>query len=889
MELGKLEKLVELRLEWNPLAWPGPEVVKQGTKAVLAYLRGHPEGPTGEEIGKYATSQQEVEAESVEQKIEVAPEVEEHRGTGTAEKKEMSQEEVLAIIEQAAKDGRTALDLSGMGLAKLPEEIGQLTSLRELYLYHNQLKELPGEIGKLTSLEVLKLYDNQVTALAVEIGQLTRLEVLYLDKNRLTELPVEIGQLTSLKELDLSYNQLTALPGEIGQLTSLTEFWLGGNRLVALPGEIEKLKNLENLWLNDNRLTALPREIGQLTRLTRLDLDDNRLTALPVELGRLEKLETLVLNGNPLESPPMEVVRQGTKAVLAYLREQLGENAERKNGVDMERAASVMGDKVAVEDKLGRKELVGALAEMFIHTKDVAGFTVALLGDWGAGKSTVMQLLEEELKGKDFEFAKFNAWQYEHTDNIAAGLAQEVVRGLIGDDKDKKISCWERQKLRWQFGYREYRWSLLCCVVCLVIAGVLPVLAWPAAKCVNLDGFFQVFFGVSAAAILVPLAIYTYKGIKRVVEHPLAVQMKTYLNLPSYGKHLGLIPVLKRHIETLCDLRLTKRRRRLLVFVDDLDRCQSECIARTLDAIRLVMEIENVIVLIGIDHRIAFRAIEEHYYREIDVNKDGNDKIRTGAEIARDYLGKIFHLPVKLLPAKDMSEYINDKLFADAVEPEKKPVVRDVEAGEVDLDVVVEDKIKDIPTTEGERLTMGEGIDMEEEASAKVVAEPVIEFGDMKETTDERGRFAKLAELFAFDNPRKLLRLRNSYRLLKVLNGKDGYGWESLMEMLFWQEFLHNWSREARNGCMAVLIDEVHIEKAKPKARGVLENVRDDIVKIFSDQKYYKELAEFVRIVVLPHSEEGIFDSKEEINEWISEKEKEVEEIERGIEHGLRG
>jgi len=75
---------------------------------------------------------------------------------------------------------------------------------------------------------------------------------------------------------------------------------------------------------------------------------------------------------------------------------------------------------------------------------------------------------------------------------------------------------------------------------------------------------------------------------------------------------------------------------------------------------------------------------------------------------------------------------------------------------------------------------------------------------------------------------------------------------------------------------MAVLIDEVHAEKVKPIARRVLDNVRDDIIKLFNEPENYSELAEFVRIVVLPHNEEGIIDTKEEINEWLK---KQAEEL----------
>ena len=32
------------------------------------------------------------------------------------------------------------------------------------------------------------------------------------------------------------------------------------------------------------------------------------------------------------------------------------------------------------------------------------------------------------------------------------------------------------------------------------------------------------------------------------------------------------------------------------------------------------------------------------------------------------------------------------------------------------------------------------------------------------------------------------------------------------------------------------------------------------------------------RIVAVPHNEEGVFDSREEIDEWVDEKEKEAEE-----------
>ncbi|WP_163664660.1 hypothetical protein [Adonisia turfae] len=45
----------------------------------------------------------------------------------------MTQDELLEVIEEAARTGATELDLSGAGLTELPLEIGQLTQLEILH------------------------------------------------------------------------------------------------------------------------------------------------------------------------------------------------------------------------------------------------------------------------------------------------------------------------------------------------------------------------------------------------------------------------------------------------------------------------------------------------------------------------------------------------------------------------------------------------------------------------------------------------------------------------------------------------------------------------------------------------------------------------------------
>ena len=254
-------------------------------------------------------------------------------------------------IAEAAAENSTTLDLSFLGLAELPPEIRQLTSLTHLDLTDNELSTLPPEIRQLTSLTQLNLMSNQLNTLPPEIGQLTSLTQLSLNANQFSTLPPEITQLTSLTYLNLSHNELSTLPPEITQLTSLTELNLMGNQLSTLPPEIRQLTSLTQLDLSGNELSTLPPEITQLTSLTQLNLMSNQLSTLPPEITQLTNLYALWVSGNELDDLPLtladvsiqhleisnnpfkryppEIREQGQAGILAYLKELASGHSQR--------------------------------------------------------------------------------------------------------------------------------------------------------------------------------------------------------------------------------------------------------------------------------------------------------------------------------------------------------------------------------------------------------------------------------------------------------------------------------------------------------------------------------------------------------------------------------
>jgi internalin A len=146
--------------------------------------------------------------------------------------------EALARIGKARREGATSLDLSGLGLAALPDAIGQLAQLQTLAVSDNQLTALPDAIGQFAQLQMLAVWGNQLTALPDAIGQFAQLQMLAVSGNQLTALPDAIGQLAQLEVLYADDNQLTALPDALSKLGSLRAFYLHGNDGLHLPPEV---------------------------------------------------------------------------------------------------------------------------------------------------------------------------------------------------------------------------------------------------------------------------------------------------------------------------------------------------------------------------------------------------------------------------------------------------------------------------------------------------------------------------------------------------------------------------------------------------------------------------------------------------------------------------
>lgn len=153
-------------------------------------------------------------------------------------------------------EGWRRLTLSNMGITIFPKCLLKLTDVDELDLSRNLIQKLPDNIGNFSSLRWLDLHSNKLESVPESIGCLVRLTHLNLSNNHITSagLPSTLGFLTSLKCLNLGMNQLDTLPPTIGALENLQELGLFDNLFMKLPEFLTILRNLTKVNTKRNPL-----------------------------------------------------------------------------------------------------------------------------------------------------------------------------------------------------------------------------------------------------------------------------------------------------------------------------------------------------------------------------------------------------------------------------------------------------------------------------------------------------------------------------------------------------------------------------------------------------------------------------------------------------------
>ena len=80
---------------------------------------------------------------------------------------------------------------------------------------------------------------------------------------------------------------------------------------------------------------------------------------------------------------------------------------------------------------------------------------------------------------------------------------------------------------------------------------------------------------------------------------------------------------------------------RVIVYVDDLDRCQHGVVVSVLETLKLLLSLPHFVVVVGVDSRWLFRSLQRHFRDLLDTG-DGETGDADFAATPQNYLEKIF-------------------------------------------------------------------------------------------------------------------------------------------------------------------------------------------------------------------------------------------------------
>mgnify|MGYP003383274851 FL=1 len=246
--------------------------------------------------------------------------------------------------------------------------------------------------------------------------------------------------------------------------------------------------------------------------------------------------------------------------------------------------------------------------------------TIGVHGDWGAGKSSVLEMIAAALaKEEKVLCLKFNGWRFQGFEDAKIALIEGIVNGLL----DK------RPVLSKATGALK---DVVRSIDLLKVAKKAGGLAWTAFTGIptadQISGIVKTLQGIMAD----PAALATKENIGQAIDGIQSV-MK-----PVESKNVP------REIEAFREAfdKLLKEADidQLIVLIDDLDRCLPDTAIETLEAIRLLVFTSRTAFVVAADEAMVEYAVRKHFP---DLPETTGPR-----DYARNYLEKLIQVPFRI-------------------------------------------------------------------------------------------------------------------------------------------------------------------------------------------------------------------------------------------------
>jgi len=336
-------------------------------------------------------------------------------------------------------------------------------------------------------------------------------------------------------------------------------------------------------------------------------------------------------------------------------------------------ATSVLPDLPTTEDHLDFGASAATLAGIIGGERTATPITVGLFGTWGTGKTSLMRMIEAALMersrqshGLKTHTLWFDAWKYDKEDELWRALLMRVlgaVRAVAGGRPTSEHDEWPVGE---KSPYAEYAAGER-----QEIVAKLDDMAASLYRDVDREelGRIEVDPGKLSEAMVkfaTRIVLPFVPGVGVMAEFVKAAQgeaAKGSLDalfdavqrqkIAVHRDQVRFLAQFQRDFRTLIGEHIVQQDRRLVVFVDDLDRCLPEKAIEVLEAIKLFLDVEGCVFVIGVDRQVIERGIQVKY-RELQraLGVEGDEARRLPAISGADYLEKIVQLPFILPPVE---------------------------------------------------------------------------------------------------------------------------------------------------------------------------------------------------------------------------------------------
>jgi len=280
----------------------------------------------------------------------------------------------------------------------------------------------------------------------------------------------------------------------------------------------------------------------------------------------------------------------------------------------------ILADNETRLDLLNNEAIAITIVEL-LRERQAQPITVGVHGDWGAGKSSILEMIEVRFfDDADVLCLKFNGWRFQGFEDAKIALIEGIVTGLL-----EKRPLLNRASAAVKDLFKRIDW--------LKVAKHAGGLAFTAVTGVPTPDLIQTITGGLQNMLADPAKLATKENLSAAIDG-----VKSAFKPEAEPKHVPeeIAGFRKAFDRLLHDAGI----KQLIVLVDDLDRCLPDTAIETLEAIRLFVFTSGTAFVVAADEAMIEYSVRKHFPELPDT---------TGPrDYARNYLEKLIQVPFRI-------------------------------------------------------------------------------------------------------------------------------------------------------------------------------------------------------------------------------------------------